>query len=473
MSQCQALTKAKTRCKHTAQAGSLYCWQHQDYQPSVQMLPALKPTSPRLPVSPKLPPTRPSSPRSPASPRSPIKTFSSKSHKMQLESYITAMNTPQQTDILFLQPNFSFLKNEDEALYEAEDFFIYHWDKINAGKIMKLNDSYLHFPYYDFDGFNEGETTKKSSFIVVSIGSSSTQSYYVEDGGKIVTSFYETGTNNFKESIFNKMMTDIYDSDREVLFINSIGFGIVDDIEFLNLKGLVAEEDLKMDTAGKMIIKIKEWMSYDEEKHNYVVVNSNFKPKFKNKWTNALAMEYKSDGISFFCDYGGGKISISVMRNGIVEEESLANFKYDQDPVIEYYQSGGSDIPETLLNNSLNIYAEIIKYIAKNKLEQQYTFNVLIRQTGKLREFYFGEEKSSEMKTEVKVEPVQVKTVSSPNKKAIEMKSSELAPELRIDQLNLTQLKDLAKRYRLSGYSNLRKAELAQRLKEYISMPYE
>ena len=31
--ECQALTKKGTRCKRKAMPGSLYCWQHQNYQP--------------------------------------------------------------------------------------------------------------------------------------------------------------------------------------------------------------------------------------------------------------------------------------------------------------------------------------------------------------------------------------------------------------------------------------------------------
>ena len=87
----------------------------------------------------------------------------------------------------------------------------------------------------------------------------------------------------------------------------------------------------------------------------------------------------------------------------IVDDESLANIKYDQDPILQYYTNSGMGmgvgmgmaeglgqgqaIAPGLMANRNAIVKAIEDYVTKARLTQQ-DYTVLVRQTGRLRELY-------------------------------------------------------------------------------------
>ncbi|AYV86890.1 MAG: hypothetical protein Sylvanvirus12_22 [Sylvanvirus sp.] len=310
-------------------------------------------------------------------------------------TYIQYMNEPVQAGksnmfepTVTLLPDFAFLTNKEEAQYEALDFFEYHW-KENATKINIINlaigNSTYIYPTPD----------RSSNFLVVSMGSSSTQAYHVDEG-QTKTITYETGTSNLKENELQRLVSDIYTLQKSVLFINSIGFGVPENMPCLVLPAL--SSSLSNDKASMAIIQLSnllvETASPNQLRPTILVVSSKQKPKFKNDWTNAFIHEIKisTSEHSFFVDYGGGSISVQHALGQNMDDQALAKFKYDQDAVLDFYTSGEYkrfDIPvaPTLQSNHDMIMNDIFDYIRHQQLNQR-QFVVRIRQTGRLRELY-------------------------------------------------------------------------------------
>lgn len=399
-SRCQALTKSGTQCTRSAEPGSLYCWQHKDYIPGMtsKQFKALSiPEGYDYPITqiktsqPQMLQSQVSTPTSQklltqASPK-----YSNKlTHQQQLQNYVNFMNeyvSASSGRNFGLEYNFAFFSNHDEATYEAQDFFIYDY-KDNERILNQLNQELGEDNAYVID------ENGASTFVVVSVGSSSTQLYFVRAGllnstPDIIAYEYPFGTNNFKQDAFLKMMQDLIDIGRNILFINSIGFGVTTGVKFANLENLDSVNN--QGSASDLIVKIYDYLvDYNTSGLEAVVANQTFggNYKFKNKWTNAIAQDNPKPEHSFFVDYGGGKVSISHVFNGQMDEKSLANFKYDQDPIYKYYQDGNTDINSQLWKNKDTITDSISSYITSNGLIQV-SYPVLVRQTGKLREYYY------------------------------------------------------------------------------------
>lgn len=300
-----------------------------------------------------------------------------------LNSYNEFMNRTQPIHDGELVFDFEFLTNEMEAHYEGVDFFNYHWpynQKVLNGINKALNqNAFVYQPH------------EPSSFVVASMGSSSTQTYMVDGAGQIKTQFYELGTGNFKKDVFGQLTSDLLESKRDVVFMNSIGFGVRGDAPFLILPSNELSDDRKaaqaIEALSDLVPKGLIW----------IVMNSRVKPKLKNDWTNAFILEKRIDPREdlFFVDYGGGSISVQHARGNIMDENAIAKFKYDQDPIVDFYKDKAHSleskerIAPQLVKNRNDIIHGIDEYIQQNHLyEHQHRFNVIIRQTGKLRELY-------------------------------------------------------------------------------------
>ena len=186
---------------------------------------------------------------------------------------------------------------------------------------------------------------QSSSFIVVSMGSSSTQAYHVVQG-HIDTLTYETGTGNLKLDQLQKMATDLIHLDKCVLFINSIGFGVADPTHFLSLTEPDIADYLSRDESSvRAILTLRKLL--DDLQAPVYVVNSRIKPKFKNDWTHALSLELKLPDQEhyFFVDYGGGSISVQHGIGQHMDENALAKLKYDQDAILRQLMET-HEIPE-------------------------------------------------------------------------------------------------------------------------------
>ena len=283
-----------------------------------------------------------------------------------------------------LNINFEFLSNEQEAKYEALDFFDYHWNKPNKEIINDIHKQTRSSAFI--------LTPKESDFIVISMGSSSTQAYHLHNGDiEIFT--YSTGVKNLKENDLNYIIRDIEKVNKHVLFINAIGYGVPQNVHYLELP-IDHSITLLNDESSNIIMNISNKLKDSQFEKVAVIVNSQIKPKIKNKWTNSLAQELKvqENEHSFFVDYGGGRFSIQHVK-GYKIDDGFFNYKYDQEPIINYYKKGNVGIESTLLLNQKIILDAIQNYIEHESFQdfiKQSKFNIIIRQTGKLRELYYG-----------------------------------------------------------------------------------
>ena len=143
---------------------------------------------------------------------------------LALQQYGDYMNEPVYGDIT-LDMDFQFFSNEQEARYEGLDFFQYHWSDPNAAKVAQINEQLgqAFYVYPTPDG--------SSTFVVVSMGTSSTQAYDMQQG-RLRLWMYETGVGNVKPQELQRLMTDLVQLGKHALLINAIGFGVSRSIPF-------------------------------------------------------------------------------------------------------------------------------------------------------------------------------------------------------------------------------------------------
>lgn len=298
-------------------------------------------------------------------------------HKQQLQKYIKYMNQKVTISNIVLEKDFDFLSNGDESKYEALDFFEHNWER-NKAKLGRLN-LFLNSPNC-FD-----RTDLATTFIVVSIGSSSTQTYHIKE--KMITSYYHFGTGNHNKNEIKRLTEDISKTSLHIIFIDSISRCILGNKEFFDVSKLTLADCKKSiidNSVGRLLVTIVVNISSSQK---IIVTNHNSSEEsFKNKWTYALAVENKIDNHSFYIDYGGSRFNINHVINGTTDR-SIIRFKYDQNLFLDYYKSGKSDIYELLISLDMLINGYISNYIITQKLNGN-KFKVIIRQTGKLREYY-------------------------------------------------------------------------------------
>lgn len=327
-----------------------------------------------------------------------------------------------------LMIDLAFFPHSQEAFYEAKDFFKNAW-KQNQAKLIKLAEQ------TKVPGFAEQE-----SFLAVSIGSSSTQCYYMANG-EIKTMQYLFGSNPSatKDALMDKMVSDIKALNRPVVFFNSISFAelvgqpeprTIDAIDLAAaiFRGTKLEDgQVKDDSAGNTANMLAQKLAKLNVKNAFL-----FKPldgsKFINKWTNALALEstkIPKKGIAIVGDIGGGGFSGKLVLDGKfydkpnlvlanLGEGTKADEYYDQAEIVKHYVDGKSGIHKTLIQNMDKMIASVMTFIVNAKLndvsktpkevldwieknqdviKNQKNIYFLIRQTGQLREL---EEKSRE-----------------------------------------------------------------------------
>lgn len=324
-----------------------------------------------------------------------------------------------------LTVDLAFLPHSKEALYEAKDFFNNSWRQ-NQAKLEKLSKETKVAGFANQEGF-----------IAVSIGSSSTQCYYMENG-QVKTLQYLFGTNPSatKAVLIEKMTQDLKALKRPVVFFNSISFaepvqnaGPARTTDSISLKNslfkttkLNKDGTILDDSAGITANQIAQKLAALNVEDAFI-----FKPldgsKFVNKWTNALALESANipkKGIGLIGDIGGGGMSGKLFLDGkfydkpnlvlaYLGEGSKGDEYYDQADIVKHYTDGKGGVHKTLIQNMDKLLAsvkdfivsgrlkdasktpqEVLEWIEKNQnvIKNQKNFYFLIRQTGQLRELY-------------------------------------------------------------------------------------
>lgn len=341
----------------------------------------------------------------------------------------------------FADKTFNFtlkvLTQKEEMNGEAKDLFDYSWAK-NQVTLAKLADQ------VGVPAFKE-----KEGFVMVSIGSSSTQGYYVYNGkAKGFGYLFGTGALGDKAKEGEKdaaiddldvMMKGLKALGRPVVFTNSVSFaeypGYVPPTkgsaeernEFVPMRvpydgGQKFDETYpkgrdkvgdKPNTASMMANIIAEKVTALGMKDVFILKASKLS-KLANKWTRSFIRELPGfkNRFAWMGDLGGGGYSIKlVANNDFVDEEDNLIWKdapdkaaktdeYDQEPVLtaldtdidnfkDQYENDGNAYGKMLGQ----LYAAITKSLEDNKakpgFKDQPSYEIWMGQTGKVRALYY------------------------------------------------------------------------------------
>lgn len=311
-----------------------------------------------------------------------------------------------------LKVNLEFLPHAEEARLESADFFDDKNWAANSAALVKLADA-----------VNEPLFKEKEKFLAMSVGSSSTQGYYMENG--VAKGFgYLFGTTPItdaeqlkeKEKRINKMVDDIVKLGRPVVFIGSLGFAYEEGYvppqkdtpeaaaEFHpnpmdGSKKFVS--DKAGDLANLLVAKFKE----KQFKKAYVL-KAGKATKLQNKWTRTLVKEsaaFANGKRGFVGDIGGNGFSVKFVNElGVfVDAENLVKMAgksddfLDQESVVKAYSTEPekTGIHQTLTGIKKTIFEGIQYWMDQATNKAQFDaateFPAEFRQTGMLRELYF------------------------------------------------------------------------------------
>lgn len=343
-------------------------------------------------------------------------------------------------DIIF---KLRFLTQKEELEAESRDVFEYSWagDDGNEEKLKRIAT------ITGEQGFE-----KKDGFVIASIGSSSTQGYYM-DGEEAKGFGYDFGTSffNTKGSLEDKnaaiegikeMVAKLKSIGRPVIFVNSINYATYDgyvakpnvDDEFnpidikKDLPGKVPfleKEDGKENTASMAANALVAELKTQGFAPNAYILKSAKKTKIQNKWTRTFVMELNDflNRMGIIGDIGGGGESGKAVDNKRYFDDTkniIYLTKEDASDKIDEYKDQKEviaqikkeiaasfvadpktgkfpkiDVLKNARLNSLrrNFYAGVRNWAEENQdnpeFQKQKTFSVVVGQTGMMRALYF------------------------------------------------------------------------------------
>lgn len=359
-------------------------------------------------------------------------------------SYMNATESIAGVDVEFIM---SFLSNKQEADGEAHDAFSLNikgnkekldqfakniWNKevktilnLVSTHRIKQKDMYKELAAARVRYKNLNNI---SNVVFASIGTSSTQFYYLEDGER-VSHFLPLGTTDSKDrdKKVDKMIEKLNELKRPVIFFNAIAF--VNPRTDKKLKGYhichlnnphltFMEQKLgkdgkvslkdgqpEVDSGGILANMMVERIRRDNRFPAYIFKTANKAHKFSNKWTNSKAKEFFGvDEVGLMCDNGGGGFSLREVNKQKIDTEgtdlveTLKGKDWDQyknqKDIVAYYAAGPEDanvIHETLFGNKAKMKEVIGLWIEKNRDRiKNNKLKVVLFQTGQLRELYFN-----------------------------------------------------------------------------------
>jgi hypothetical protein len=409
------------------------------------------------------------------------------------KTYMSYMNEPVSIDEIQFEFIMNFLSNDAEAFGEAHDAFKLNLEA-NKAKLKKfaknvyfkeikaINNAKNHANYSQAmkDAFTRYENLKEIDRIVFgSIGSSSTQVYWLQDG-KRKYRFYAFGTTDSpnRVALVKQMLSDLsrIKTQRPVIFFNAIAFVNPDlkdkkvapyfvcDLNNPHAKFL----EQKLDKDGNVVLKnnqpevdnIGVFGNYLAGKvresglQAYILKTADKTDKFSNKWTNSVAKKlFAKDEIGLIIDNGGSGFSVREVVNQnvntegkdlveILKEKDWDQFKNQKDIVADFMKGPAEGyINPTLRQNKVKMVEVITLWVRKNRdrLGNIKKIRVVMLQTGQLRELFFNisadkvaDQKDDRLESDVKVAPVAPKATEEypkvptrPVEKPVKAKSTD------------------------------------------------
>ena len=264
--------------------------------------------------------------------------------------------------------NYELLINALEAKAEGNTFF----NLLSDHNTSILNDMFV----------------KQEETLAVSIGSSSTQYYYL-DGGEIVSNFFRLGTDDFSapkpdsdfriQKFIDEHMAPFQGSGKTIVLFNSAGYLPKAELAYywmLNgqteagFMSILGDEGAEAFSAfAHEIIETTGLRTY--------LKNRNMKPKLDNTWALGLAGDK-----DFVIDIGGGSATLRLMKRNadgvVVSAKSLAKIKIKANEILTVVDEAAAQ-------------AQITKFVmaCKKALSDAGATpeNFMIRQTGQIRDY--------------------------------------------------------------------------------------
>lgn len=358
------------------------------------------------------------------------------------KTYTSYMNNAENVAGVEVEFIMSFLSNKQEADGEAHDAFdlniLANKEKLKkfAGhvylkemkSINEIKNQKVYLREMQAANARYRELKQIDRVVFASIGSSSTQFYYLKDG-KRVSHFLPLGSTDSKGRAdkVDSMLAVLNKLKRPVIFFNAIafvnpktdkklkGYHICDlnnpHLTFLEQKltkdGKVSMKDgqPEVDSGGVLANMLAERIRRDNKFAAYIFKTANKADKFSNKWTNSKAKEFfGEDEVGLMCDNGGSGFSLREVNKQKIDTEGTDlveilkakdwdQFKNQKD-IVAYYAAGPEDaniIHETLYGNKGKMKEVIALWIEKNRDKiKNNKLKVVLFQTGQLRELFFN-----------------------------------------------------------------------------------